>query len=119
MSTTASELEAILASELTFLSDTQRSFFAAVRIEPERWRLSPWGDQDGGFWVVAVHGSRVLWLNDIEDGFQVSSFTERGRIPDAEYFCNNDGFRRALLRLEGDLGIQLGEPQQLPPPPNV
>lgn len=57
-----------------------------IRVPPEKWQLSPWGDLGGGFWVVAVLGKKCLWYNDIEDGFNLSPFEEWGCI--AKYWCN-------------------------------
>src|SRR5690242_11212796 len=81
-------LEARLSRELSDCSEEQKRFFAQVCISPSRWKLSPWGDASGGFWVVAVHFDRVLWYNDVEDGFNVSRYEVTGQIPEAEYWCN-------------------------------
>ena len=107
------ELRDLLVRELAECADAQREFFARVRIDPAKWAQSPWGDLGGGFWAVAVHESRVLWFNDIEDGFNVSSFTEHGRLPDDEYWCNDDPLRFALPLLEGSTGTRLGPPQRV------
>jgi hypothetical protein len=88
----------------------QREFFRRTRIAPAKWRLTPWGDEGGGFWAVAIHRDRVLWYNDIEDGFNVSRFDEHGQIPRNEYWCNEDSLRWALPRLQGEPGTQLGPP---------
>lgn len=66
------DLQELLENELQACSPTQQEFFEAARLPPAKWQLSPWGDQGGGFWVVAVHGDRALWYNDIEAGFNVS-----------------------------------------------
>ena len=55
---------------------------------PEKWREEPFGNQGHGFWVVALIGNNVIWFNDIEDGFNRSTFTEYGKIN--EYWCNQD-----------------------------
>jgi hypothetical protein len=55
---------------------------ARIRIEPEKWGCSPWGDESGGVWAVAVDGGRVLWFNDIEGGFNWSPYSSRGTIGD-------------------------------------
>ena len=51
-----------------------------VAVDPLKWACSPWGDQGGGFWVVAINDDSVIWYNDIEDGFEVSGYTELDRI---------------------------------------
>lgn len=74
-----------------------RAAWERIRIEPEKWRCSPWGDASGGFWVVAVRGGEVVWYNDIEDGFNASPFTIRGTID--EYRCNQTEFAEFLATL--------------------
>src|SRR5262245_2617676 len=94
------ELQSIVERDLSDRSDDEREYFVSVAIEPERWRQSPWGDEGGGFWAVAVDADRVLWFNDIEEGFNVSRFSERGLIPEHEYWCNQDRLRWALAELK-------------------
>jgi hypothetical protein len=66
----------------------------AIKISPEKWREKNYGKVGGGFWVVAIIGSRVIWFNDIEDGFNVSSYIVAGKL--AEYFCNQDELETAV-----------------------
>lgn len=96
---TGDEVQSVVGAELIDCSDDQRAYFASVAIEPQRWRQSPWGDESGGFWAVAVDHDRVLWFNDFEEGFNVSRFTDRGTIPEREYWCNQDPLRIALTEL--------------------
>jgi hypothetical protein len=58
----------------------------AIRIKPVKWQLHPWGDEGGGYWVVAIFGQHVLWFNDIEWGFNLSRYSVLGEI--GEYCCN-------------------------------
>jgi hypothetical protein len=41
--------------------------------------------------------NRVIWYNDIEDGFNCSSYVVAGRL--AEYFCNQDELELAVQNL--------------------
>ena len=107
------ELQALLSRDLLECSEQQREFFRRIRITPAKWRLSPWGDSGGGFWAVAVHLDRVLWLNDIEDGFNVSRFDVEAEIPRSEYWCNQDPLRWALPRLQGEPGTRIGPPEPI------
>ena len=75
----------------------QSCFWDAIKISPQKWHLHPWGDDGGGFWVVAIIGSTVLWFNDIEDGFNGSGYTEFGVID--EYLCNQDELHWQLQRV--------------------
>ena len=104
-------LDAKVASDLDAASDEERARFASVAIPPQKWSQSPWGDEGGGFWAVAVHGDRVLWYNDIEEGFNVSCFETRGRSPDDEYWCNQDSLGIALRSLTGEFEPRLGPPE--------
>ena len=105
------DLQSMLSHDLADCSEEQREFFARASIVPARWRLSPWGDEGGGFWAVAVHEDRVLWYNDIEDGLNVSKFEVTGEIPRDEYWCNQDPLVWALPRLQGEPGTRLGPPE--------
>ncbi len=84
------EIEAALAER----DDEVRAVWGQIRIQPEKWRCSPWGDEGGGFWAVAIDGDEVLWFNDIEDGFNRSPFTERGTI--GAYGCEQRDFSSVL-----------------------
>ena len=71
-----------------------RAAWGRIRLEPERWRCSPWGDDDGGFRAVALDGDQVLWFNEIEEGFNWSPWSSRGTI--GEYGCNQTTFEDIL-----------------------
>lgn len=62
-----------------------------------------------------MHENRVLWFNDIEEGFNVSRFEEAGLIPDDEYWCNQDELHRALRNLRDGGGVRLGSPKPIEP----
>ncbi|MCA8954351.1 MAG: hypothetical protein KDE27_32895 [Planctomycetes bacterium] len=104
-------LQAEVERGLGLADDELRSFFRSVRCVPRKWQLHPWGDEGGGFWVVATHRERALWFNDIEDGFNVSSFDRAGRIPSDQYRCNQDEMHLALRLLRDGQGIRLGPPR--------
>jgi hypothetical protein len=108
-----SELEELIETDLVECAPELKELWNRVRIAPEKWRQSPWGDEGGGFWAVAVLSNRVLWFNDIEYGFNVSQFTTWGEFPDNEYWCNQDGLHFALLQLSGGTGGNFGPPQKL------
>jgi hypothetical protein len=103
----------LVADGLLAGDDALRAIYRQVAREPARWELHPWGDLGSGFWVVAVHEDRVLWFNDIEDGFKVSTFAEEGRIPGDQYWCNQDEFHLALRILRDGGDHRLGPPRPL------
>jgi hypothetical protein len=78
---------------------TQRllSFWEVIKITPEKWKEDSNGVEGGGFWVVAIFGKQVIWYNDIEDGFNISAYTNYGEID--EYKCNQDEISWIIKRL--------------------
>ena len=91
------KLEAFIAEGLHNADDDVLKAWASMRIEPTKWQCSPWGDDGGGFWVVAIRDGMVTWYNDIEEGFNESRFVKEGII--SEYGCNQDDFSQYLQRL--------------------
>lgn len=86
----------------------------AIKIPPEKWSEKTYGAVGGGFWVVAIIGRKVIWYNDIEDGFNFSSYSVSGKL--AEYFCNQDELEHAvqdilnLIETGVDTAAQCGPP---------
>ncbi len=91
----------MIAEGLAAYDDAVRARWEGMRIEPEMWRCSPWGDSEGGFWVVAIEGGRALWFNNIEDGFNWSPFSRRGTLDD--YLCNETEFVEILERFAQEI----------------
>jgi len=91
------ELRAQIDLSLSEAPEELHRLHQLVQIEPEKWALSPWGDEGGGFWVVAVFGRFVIWYNDIEEGFNVSPFKRWGVIE--EYACEQLKLHHWLSRL--------------------
>lgn len=91
-----------------------RRLWNAIRVEPQKWHLHPWGDLGGGFWVVGVIGCHAVWFNDIEDGFNISQYVTAGQL--LEYCCNQDELHDAIERVkmlinDGFIGGRFGPPQ--------
>ena len=72
------------------MNPVERRFWDAIAIHPEKWKQNPYGNIGSGFWAVAIIGKIVLWYNDIEDGFNRSTYSQYGTIPADEYWCNQD-----------------------------
>jgi hypothetical protein len=85
---TLNELHHTIANAETAMDAALQPIWQAIPVEPMKWKLHPWGDAGGGFWVVAIFGGHVLWFNDIEWGFNLSRYREWGTI--GEYRCNED-----------------------------
>jgi hypothetical protein len=86
----------------------------AIRIVPEKWREAAFGDIGGGFWVVAIIGRKVIWYNDIEEGFNCSSYYVVGTL--AEYWCNQDELEVAVQNLLSAIETGLDTVPRLGPP---
>lgn len=94
---THAALEKLIAADLEEMDDTVQVAWHSMRIQPQKWQCSPWGDGGGGFWAVAIKSDQVVWYNDIEDGFNTSPFTRWGTI-DA-YSCSEANLADFLLSL--------------------
>ncbi|MCK5941671.1 MAG: hypothetical protein KAI24_06865, partial [Planctomycetes bacterium] len=93
------ELREWIDRGLAAASDEVRALYRQMQRQPTKWQLHPWGDLGGGFWVVGVLGSHVVWFNDIEEGFNHSVFVREGEIPGDQYWCNQDELHQCLARL--------------------
>lgn len=95
---TESELwDLILAAEAR-MEPQEARLWECVRVTPQKWREPTYGLEGGGFWVVGIIGSTVIWYNDIEDGFNQSTYSDFGTI--AEYWCNQDDLEHTLVSLK-------------------
>jgi hypothetical protein len=75
----------ILKGELE-LKGELLNFWNLIKIEPQKWQEKEFGEEGGGFWVVAIFGNEVIYYNDIEEGFNISPYETYGHIK--EYWCN-------------------------------
>lgn len=61
-------------------------FWEYIKITPEKWQENTMGKDGGGFWVVAILGKSVIYYNDIEEGYNLSTFIDYGKIEN--YNCS-------------------------------
>jgi hypothetical protein len=80
-----------------------RRLWDAIRVEPEKWQLHPYGDAGGGFWIVGIIGANVIWYNDVEEGFNRSRYSSYGEITD--YWCNQDELDVTIAYLMNSLEL--------------
>ncbi len=73
------------------------NFWQLIKIDPVKWEEKNYGKEGDGFWVVAICGTKVIWYNDIEDGFNISNYTIYGHI--AEYSCEQDEISWSVTKL--------------------
>ena len=89
----------ILAGETALKSDIYGKelfvFWSHIKTQPEKWNDEDGYSEEGnGFYIVAISGRRVIWYNDIEDGFNISFYNEYGIIRD--YMCEQYGLNHAV-----------------------
>lgn len=75
----------ILQAELT-MDYKALNLWNIIKVTPHKWQEKSFGDDSGGFWVVALFGNQIIYYNDIEEGFNISSFVIYGVID--QYDCN-------------------------------
>jgi hypothetical protein len=73
-------------SDILFDKPSCLKFWEYLKIAPEKWHEKTMGEEGGGFWVVAILGKSVIYYNDIEEGYNLSAFTNYGEIDN--YYCN-------------------------------
>lgn len=83
------------------LTQQQLRFWEAIKIPFSKWVQEPWGNEGNGFWVVAIIGSSVIWFNDIEYGFNISKYTEYGKID--VYSCDQGELDAPIIDLMDQL----------------
>ena len=107
-----------IAQGMARMQPRARRLWESIRIDPEKWRLPPYGDGGGGFWAVAVIGRSVIWYNDVDEGFNRSRYSTYGEIDD--YWRNDDeldvtiGYLMNALDMGADLVRLRKSPAKLP-----
>ena len=88
--------EEIINTETDLCGDLW-NFWQLIKIDPEKWSEKKFGKEGNGFWVVAICGRKVIWYNDIEEGFNISDYKTYGQIEG--YYCNQDNLIWVVTRL--------------------
>ncbi|MBS7255828.1 hypothetical protein [Flavobacterium branchiicola] len=81
------------------LTKKEKNFWNLIKINPIKWQEKKYGEMGGGFWVVAICGTKIIWYNDIEEGFNICDYTVFGEIE--EYSCDQDELIWSVKRLFG------------------
>lgn len=82
---------------VTKMTKPEKRLWDLISIVPTKWIQHPWGDEGGGFWVVALWGNNCLYYNDIEEGYNTSEFKEYGTIE--VYRCSQDELQWVFHRI--------------------
>jgi hypothetical protein len=94
------ELNEMMHAHQAQMNGKELRLWNIIKIKPQKWSEENYGGEGGGFWVVGIFGQSVMWYNDIEGGFNISSYSSAGKID--EYACSQDELyltTRAILRL--------------------
>jgi len=92
-----SELEKYMSCGELELNDELLNFWNLIKIAPQKWQEKEYGTSGGGFWVVAIFGTEVIYYNDIEEGFNISKYESYGQIK--EYWCNQSELNWIIIEL--------------------
>lgn len=95
---TIQELQNEITKSLNDLNDETLAFWKSIKIAPEKWIENEFGNEGGGFWVVAIYKNYVIWYNDIEEGFNISEFNHKGHIQ--EYNAEQDELKFSIIKLK-------------------
>ncbi|NDW10507.1 hypothetical protein [Dysgonomonas sp. 520] len=86
----------ILEAEKEFSGELS-NFWELIKIFPEKWKEEKYAKEGDGFWVVAICGRKIVWYNDIEEGFNISDYKIYGQFED--YYCNQDDLNWCIISL--------------------
>jgi hypothetical protein len=116
---TLEDLIVLIEQSVAVMNPAERRLWHLIRVPPVKWKLHPWGHQGGGFWAVGLVGDRVVWYNDIEDGFNISRYGPYGTIRD--YRCDQGGLQPVLRSLldsleSGEMPGGFGPPRPIEEP---
>ena len=73
------------------------AFWNLIKIIPERWESKHFENESTSFWVIAIFGKCVIYYNDIEEGFNISTFECYGEIKN--YLCEEFDLNQVLYQI--------------------
>jgi len=94
---TKTELQEKINESEKALSDEPLIFWQLIRVNPIKWSEKEYGVEGDGFWVVGILGTKVVWYNDIEEGFNFSSYITYGQIDD--YSANQYELNELIIQI--------------------
>lgn len=90
---TTAEVKQILEQDLAACDSEQKAVFDRYAVEPYTAPIIRYGQLESVI-VVARRNDEVIYWEDVEEGFNVSSVDESGTI--LEHWCNQDQLPYAL-----------------------
>ena len=70
----------------------------SIKVDLIKWDINNHGKPYDEFWIAGLIGKNVLWYNDIEDGWNISTWNTYGTIN--EYWCNQDDLISAIKNIK-------------------
>ena len=93
-----SQISSDIAEEVLHMDDNELRLWKVISVPLEKWDGGEYGQLGGGFWVAATIGNSVFWYNDIEDGWNASTWNRYGKLN--ELYCNQSNLRDSLYDLK-------------------
>ena len=81
------------------LDQDSSAFWEQIKINPIIWRCKDVIEDN--FWVVAKYKNYIIWYNDIEEGFNISTFKTEDEI--LRYSASKDELNQAIKKLINQL----------------
>jgi hypothetical protein len=91
------EIEKMIYGLPSLLSQEQLALWNFIKVTPQKWQEATMGEEGGGFWVVGIAGNKALYYNDIEDGFNLSTYSQHGNLE--EYNCSQSDLHEMIVYL--------------------
>lgn len=95
---TLDELNKKIQEGINRMTETQLEVWSRISVQPVKWEKEELGKQGGGFWVVAIQSKKIIWYNDIEEGFNISTFLKHGEIE--EYGAEQDELQWTIEKIK-------------------
>ncbi|MEQ8546266.1 MAG: hypothetical protein RIC03_00055 [Cyclobacteriaceae bacterium] len=92
------ELQKQIKNGVDLMTHQQLRIWNQISVQPKKWIEVEYGNNGGGFWVVAIDQDEVVWYNDIEEGFNLSTFAKYGYID--EYGAEQDELQWTMNKLK-------------------
>jgi hypothetical protein len=92
-----SELQKLIELGISKMSIDEIDLWNKFLIKPTKWKEVFNGEEGNGFWVVAIFDNKVIWYNDIEEGFNISTYIKYGEID--EYCAEQDELQWTIKKI--------------------
>lgn len=92
-----SDINKIIEYQPFLLNQEELAFWNFIKVPPDKWHEHSMGNEGGGFWVVGIAGNKAIYYNDIEDGFNLSTFVQFGTLD--EYNCSQIELHELIISL--------------------